>query len=55
MSTPSLWGTQKILKINIHQVINNSRFTSICYKGMMLKTSAIFLDSKEKRAFLNAV
>ena len=49
MSTSSLWVTQKILKINIHQIINNSRFTFICYKGTMLKTSAIFLDIKEKR------
>lgn len=51
MSTSSLWVTQKVLKINIHQVINNSRFRSICYKGTMLKTSAIFLDIKEKRVF----
>lgn len=56
MSTSSLWVTQKVLKINIHQVINNSRFKSICYKGTMLKTSAIFLDIKEKRVFFfNAV
>ena len=56
MSTSSLWVTQKVLKINIHQVINNSRFRSICYKGTMLKTSAIFLDIKEKRVFFfNAV
>ena len=56
MSTSSLWVTQKVLKINIHQVINNSRLKYICYKGTMLKTSAIFLDIKEKRVFFfNAV
>lgn len=48
MSTFPLWVTQKELQINMYQVINNNRFIPICCKGMMLKTSVIFLHMKEK-------
>lgn len=52
MSTFPLWVTQKELQINMYQVINDNRFIPICCKGIMLKTSVIFLHMKEKRVSL---